>query len=483
MNPKKLFIFIVFIFILTFPINAQVNAQEFSNLTLEDCIKLGIKNNFKIKKATYDVYSAKETTIQIKSQYEPILNCQIGKTDIKNSEVNSIYGTEIKQDSLNIGMNKKFYYTGGTLGLEWSNEKDNSDSMFKSINPSYDSSITLSYFQPIIKNFVGCNDKKSIQIAKEQEKIIELSLILQKNLIANQIENAYRDLNFAQKDLETQKTFLERAKKLLEINKKKLKDGLLEEVDIIATEASVTLRETSILLTENSVKNAEDNLRRIIGLKKDRKCSFKIELPHKFIHKKIIEKEEIEKALLERPDLKIIEHTIKLNSLDTSIKKNEKLPSLDLITQYGLGNTGKTFTDNYDVITNGNNPTWFIGLNFNISPFSKKSNSLLNQNKYLLQKNLLDIEDTKLLIITECKEITRRINTLSLYVEASFKSLVLQNKKLSLEEKKFQQGRSSIQWILNYQDDLTRAKTEHLKALTDYYKAKADLDLITGGTR
>ena len=82
--------------------------------------------------------------------------------------------------------------------------------------------------------------------------------------------------------------------------------------------------------------------------------------------------------------------------------------------------------------------------------------------------------------MTDCKTITRRINTQALYVKATEKSLDLQQKKLELEKKKFEQGRSSIRWVLTFQDDLNRAEIGYHQALTDYYKSKTDLDFIVG---
>ncbi|MBA7550440.1 hypothetical protein ES705_42954 [subsurface metagenome] len=154
-----------------------------------------------------------------------------------------------------------------------------------------------------------------------------------------------------------------------------------------------------------------------------------------------------------------------------------------MVGQYGLGNISQKWGDNYSAITSGDNPTWYLGLSLNIFPLRRLASSALKQSEYAQKKNIADFEDMKLSVITECKGITRRINTQALYVNAALKSFKLQEKKLSLEEIKFNQGRSSIQWLLAYQDDLSNAEIEYHKALTDYYKAKADLALVTGEAR
>lgn len=496
MKSKTKLLVLILLFVLTFSIRAEALSttsagtspanttdKSATTLSLDECIELGFKNNFGIKKSNYAALSSQEVTEQIKAQYEPTLNASIGKTDIKTSGSNPLYGTNTKKDTVIIGLNKKFSYTGGSLGLDWTNEKTGSDSIFQSFNPSYDSDVTLSYNQPLIKNFAGSNDKKSVHMSEIGRNTADMALALQKNILANNIEKTFFSLDFAKENLKTQKTFLQRAKKLLTINKEKLKDGLIEEVDIIATEAAVTVREASILLAENSVKDAEDNLKNIIGLPVSNNCSFTMELPEELKHSELFEEEIIQKALDQRPDLKIIQNSIEISSFDTTVKRNERLPSVNLSTRYGLGNSGESWGDNYSAITSRDNPTWYVGLNLNIFPFRKLNNSILKQSEYEYNKYIDEQEDKKLSIITECRGITRRINTQALYVKAVFKALKLQEKKLQLEEVKFNQGRSAIQWILNYQDDLNRAEIDYHKALTDYFIAKADLKLVMGATR
>ena len=59
----------------------------------------------------------------------------------------------------------------------------------------------------------------------------------------------------------------------------------------------------------------------------------------------------------------------------------------------------------------------------------------------------------------------------------------LQKKKLELEERKFEQGRSASQYVLMYQNDLGRAETEYYRAMSDYFSFIADIGLITGEQR
>ncbi|MFC2062169.1 TolC family protein, partial [Elusimicrobiota bacterium] len=148
--------------------------------------------------------------------------------------------------------------------------------------------------------------------------------------------------------------------------------------------------------------------------------------------------------------------------------------------RYGLADTGEGWKDNYDTISEGENPSWYLGLDLSLFPLNKRGKSELKEINFEIEKAQAEVEDKKLAIINECRSLTRKVNTQALYVRAASRSLQLQKKKLDLEEAKFDQGRSSIQWLLTYQNDLSSAEIEYFRALTDYYKVMSDLKLITG---
>ncbi|MBN2407610.1 MAG: TolC family protein [Elusimicrobia bacterium] len=461
----------------------SLGAAELADMSLENCIAIGIKNNIDIRKANISVLSAKELTNQKNAQYEPGIRYSVSRTDSQSSGANPIYGSESRINTMSLGLNKKLSYTGGVLGLDWKNEKTDSDSQFLTFNPLYDTELTLSYSQPLLNNAVGINDQKTLKISKMNEEISILTLKNAENRLVNQIEKAYFSLGYAVEYLRAQKESLDRSKELLEINRKKFKDGLLEEVDIIATEAVITVQEASILLAEDSVTDAKDQLKKILGIPVETGCSFATSISTKVKHVDAVEQEVLDSALKNRPDYRILENMLNIDSISEEISRNGRLPDLALVTSYGLNNTAESYKDNYESISSRDNPSWYVGLDLRITPFNRLKNSLLRQSGYTRQITISQVEDKKAEIEAECRNIARRVNTQYLYLKAARRSLKLQKKKLKLEKSKFDQGRSSIQWVLAYEDDLSNSNVEYYKALTEYHKALSDLKMITGETR
>ena len=102
-------------------LTSVLKAEDVGVLTLKDCIELGMKNNFQVTKSNYDLFSAREGTRQVKSQYEPQINCKVGRTEVRNQGMEAMSVDKTKKDMLSIGLNKKFYSSGGLLSLTWEN--------------------------------------------------------------------------------------------------------------------------------------------------------------------------------------------------------------------------------------------------------------------------------------------------------------------------------------------------------------------------
>ncbi|MBU2590518.1 MAG: TolC family protein [Nitrospinota bacterium] len=476
---KRLLIVIIPIFLLSSPVWGETPGP----ISMEECIEIGIKNNFDLKKTNYDLLVAQEGTEQIMAQYEPLLSFSTGIKDVRNPVTTATYGSKSRTDSASVGINKKTALTGGTFGATWQNSKTDTNASSASFNPSYNSDLSLAYSQPLLNNFGGKNDRRNIRISRLKEETASLATTTEKNILINRLKKGYLDLNFTKLNLEVENKALSRSQQLLSLNKKKFADGLIEEVDIIALEAAVTLNEASIMLAKDEVKNAREQLLNIMGVKEDIGYTFTelnlLQIPEAVPPN---QDETIRITLANRAELKIIKNILEIDSITKEIKANENKPSLNFNTSYGFSSAEESLSNSYDTVGDGTYPSWYVGLNLTLYPFSQKGASQVRASEYTYGKNMAEYERVKLALITDSKAIARHIRTQLSYIEATKNVASLQDKKFRLEQEKFAQGRSGTKWLLEYQDDLSQAEINNLKALTDYYKIKADFELITGVT-
>jgi outer membrane protein TolC len=466
-----------FIAMLMFPVTVSAQSHDYRS-----CMDIGMKNNLGLQQASLDRKKTAESLKSFLSQYSTLLNASYGKTDSESTGTNPLLGTKTVKDSYSFGLNRRFLLTGGILSMEMKNEKTDTDSWLYPVSPIYDTSVSVSYVQPLLKNFLGRGEKNLYRQMIGADSIAEASLKMQKAMLENMIARAFYSLAYARENLNSQKDSLDRAKKLLDINKKKMNDGLLEEVDIIATEAAVTIREASLLIAEASVRDAEDNLRHTLGMHDDAQCSFDVRLSTSFKHVPLDADKAVRLALGSRPEILLAERNLEIARYKLKKGNYEKLPDLGLTASYGLGNTGISWDDNSTALQDADNPSWYLGLDLSFYPFNKPAAAVSRDAGFDLEKAKLALEDSRIEVANECRSAVREVNTRGKYVLAAKKALRLQEKKLYLEEKKFNQGRSAIQWILTYQDDVSSARTDYYKALTDYEIARSDYEKAIGGT-
>ncbi len=450
---------------------------------IKDCIRAGIENNLGIKKAEYELGKMRSATKGIKSQYEPFLNMQLRRNHSESLRVEvfpgAYFGGATEQDTLSLGLGKKLGL-GGVLNLSLSRMRDEGESIMKAYNPLYQSSLALSYNQPLWRNSLGVNDRKAMAVFDSRCGIAELALQAEKNALKNNITKAYWNLIFAGKNLEIQIDMLERTKNLLEDNREKLRDGLIEEVDIIAAEASVALGDVSIIRARDALEAAEEDLKRIMNLPGSEPVEFFYEFTGELKHEELDGEETIERALANSPELKILNINTGISSIQSRIKKNEKRANVNLVAQYGLNGMGDSWQSDFDSITAGDYRTWYVGLQMDYKPFKRGALSALRQAEYDGLISVASEEDIRAGITVRCRNLARAINTAAEYYEAAVKAVRLQQRKLKLEERKFSQGRSSNRFVLAYQDDLRRAEIEYYRSITGYESLLADLRFITG---
>ena len=64
-------------------------------------------------------------------------------------------------------------------------------------------------------------------------------------------------------------------------------------------------------------------------------------------------------------------------------------------------------------------------------------------------------------------------------MQSARSNIVLQEKKLEAEQKRYDNGMSTSFQVLTFQNDLTAARSSEIQAITDYNKALVQLGLVT----
>jgi outer membrane protein TolC len=139
----------------------------------------------------------------------------------------------------------------------------------------------------------------------------------------------------------------------------------------------------------------------------------------------------------------------------------------------GFGNTT-------GFISSAEFPTYQVQLMLGIPIGNHAAEAVYSRSRLFREQQGTAYENIEQLAIVEVGLAVRRVETDIKRIDAAEKNRILQEKKVEAEQKKFENGMSTSFQVLTFQNDLADARSNEIKAKTDYRISVANLDNITG---
>jgi outer membrane protein TolC len=273
--------------------------------------------------------------------------------------------------------------------------------------------------------------------------------------------------------------------------------------DVLTAKSTVASREADIIAAEAQVKSAEDQLRSILNLMGDEKSAGAIipaDKPNLEI-KPVDLNQSLAIAMQNRPELKSLKIDLDSQNFNLSVARNQLLPNLSFNASYtspGLSGDRVLYLDNNPLsgIVVGTIPggysdaiknamkflyrNWNINLTLDIPLSNILSRASLAQAQVSLKSSELQLKNNEQQIYLEIKSAVRDLETNAKRVQALKIATDLADQNLKAEQEKLRVGLSTPYQVLQFQEQLTRAKTSELQATINLNTARAKLDQVLG---
>jgi outer membrane protein TolC len=296
-------------------------------------------------------------------------------------------------------------------------------------------------------------------------------------------KTAYYNYIFYLENYAIAKLSLERAQHLLEINRARYQKGLLSSVDLLETEAAAAQREKAVLTAEAQVKKAEDDLKLITNLVDDPEAwNAKIELIDKpaFIVEEADLLQSLKDAFGYRPDYYSAKIDLKSRDIKIVTAKNALLPTVDLVGSFGLNGLGKDYQDALEKV-DSDYKDWSVGVKFSL-PWGSGDRAKYDQRQLEKAQALLSFKRLEQNIILEIRDKVRLAKTQKQQVDVAKLSKEKETQNYEAQKERYAAGQVSTHDMLDYQDKLSQAELDYVKALIDYNIALINLDKSRGLT-
>ena len=470
------------------------------DLTVDDAAARALERNLDIRVERLNPRLQDFSIAALEANYRPNLTSLFSNGSAVTLPTSQLTGadrlqTETVRYDAGIAQNSK--WGGGSYTVGFANRRTDSSNLFATRNPSYTTSLTFSFVQPLLRGFKIDNTRAQLRITSIQREISDVTVQTRvTNTLAN-VRNAYWDLLYAIRAMEVARGSLELASKLVEDNRARVEIGTLAPIDVVQAQPAEANRRQALAAAEATRQTAELTLKRLIVSGTDdplwNATINPVDRPS--IQSQPIDLEAaVARALSTRTD--VLTTKKQLDQQDISLRNlvNLMLPALDVQAAYGLAGLGGTqfrrtnlggevletvpggYFDALRNISGFDAPSWSLQVNlaYPIGATAAEANHARAQ----LQRQQTEAQ-LKALELTVATEVTNAALTVQSglqRMQAATVARELAEKRLEAEQSKFEVGMTTNYQVVQAQRDLRDAQNIELQAILNYNRALVDFE-------
>lgn len=453
-------------------------------ISLEECRALTLENNLDLQVELINPTISTERVNQEEAKFEATFSASVtyAKTNSPVDPDRDVQGSEREYLATNLGVSIPLR-TGGTIEFGLTDFEMETNSFFSTFNPSYDTDLSASISQPLLRDAGKRINMHYIRIAEYNRQITDARTKLEAMRIIANVDKAYWLLYARRRLLDVREQQYERAQELFEQAKRFVEVGAKAEIEVIRTHADVAQTLEEIIKAENDVRDTERDLKRMLnkaGLGMETQTILVPSTEPDPVRYKIDRTQMVANAIENRMELLELEFQLAQDALTVDYRRNQTLPQVTMDYTYNINGLGASRGDSYDLLKENDYNDHRIGLNVSIPLGNKAAKSRLRQAIYERTQRLASRERKKAQIEYEVLQQIDKLEASWQRILASRQATILQDKQYKDERRRFELGLGTSIDVREAQTELADAQRIEIFALTDYQIAIVDLAYATG---
>ncbi len=515
-----------------------VNVADQTPLSLNEAITMALENNNNIETSQIDVRLSEFDLTAARGVYDPRFFTESYYERSKVPTASSLGGangsTTTSGFNANVGFNGFTPFAGGSYQSSFTSARQTTDNPFTSLNPQFPTALRFSYTQPLFRGRRIDDNRRRIQIAKKNLSLTDAQFRQQSIITITQVINAYWDLTFALRNLQVQIDAVRQARTQVESNQRQVREGLLAPIDIIAANTQVTNFEQNVYTAQEQVTRSESTLKTLILPKAEADLWARAIVPTTPVNVEAPRasfEEALGAAMTTRPELAQLQTSREINEINARYFRDQTKPQVDLIASFtsaGLAGTSVSSgsnpltssfapiiqrvndlsalnnlpplpvaNSNTSAIPNNliggygqslqnvvgfNYPTFRLGVRVDL-PFGNRT-AKANLGRSLAEGTRIEAQrdQTMQQVKFEVQTSLQTLRSAEARLASAAASRSSGEQLYASEQRRFENGTSTIFLVLQRQQELVAGRARELQAQTDLNKAIADFQRATGNT-
>ena len=402
--------------------------------------------------------------------------------------------------------------TGATYSLQFTSSRQQTDSMFNTLNPQYPTSVNLNLTQPLWRGLRFDENRYRIQVARKNVLLSKEQLRQRIIEVVTQAVNAYWELDYASRNLEVQTEAVRLAERQYQSNQRLAQQGILAPVDVVAAQTQVATFEQSLFAAQQFLTQAENNLKTMMLPNRTDlmwSVALVVESPLSAETKAPALDDAIARALKSRPELAENALALDINHLDSKLSHEQTKPRIDAfanLSASGLAGIPVPSTSNplaaffppgtqfvptllmgnyaqsLGTLAQGTFPSAQVGVNVSL-PLRNRTAQAQAAISQAEGKRLRTVQDqVGMAVEADVRNALQLVITTQSQLDAAALASRSAEEQYLSEQRQFQAGTSTVFLVLQRQTDLIAARSREVRARADAGEAIANLDRATAGT-
>jgi outer membrane protein TolC len=468
---------------------ATINTNRtMKSLSRDECVRLAVEHNLRIQVLQFDPNLRRFELEAAKGFYDPSFTTEyVRSSSSREGSVDPVTGltgssTTSDEDRFTPGL-------GGFLptGMRYDLMGDFRHTRGMSGQPfdDYTASAGIQMNQPLLRNSWIDSPRTEIQVRKRELKVSEMALEQEIRLVILDVHLLYHELMFSLGDQTVKQKAYEVATNFVAEQRAKVAVGNLAEIEVKQAESQAATALTDFIEAQRRVTAAGNALKNLVTDEYQNWLNVRIEPTEKLVAvpERLDLSESWASALEQRPDLKRLELQGEILELDRKRWYNQLFPELDVTGGYGRSGVDRSFSSsgstnllNYnsrlgaalDDIAEARNPRWNVGVLFRLPLSRQVERNRYKASKEEEKKNQILLKQLHQSILLEVDNAIDQARSNYERISSTRQARVFAEVALEAEEKKLAAGTGTIFQVLQRQKDLTQARSDEIRALTDY---------------
>lgn len=471
-------------------------------MTLEQAIARALQSNLDIQTARLSPAIQQYSLDVARGAFHPTFSTTMGYNNATTQSTNQLDGgarVVNKRQTLNTSLSQQLPWLGSRLSANFNNSRTETDNAFTTRNPSYNSTLSLNFTQPLLAGLKTDNQRAALATQEIQADITDLQVRAQIANITDQVRQGYWNLRAAIEQIEIQRQSLAQARMTLAEDSIRVRLGRMVELDLLQAQAQVASAEQSLLNAEISWRNQEFAFKRLLLAGTDDPLLTQTinptDLPQ-LVEQAVDLQAAVQTALRERTDIRQQRQQRQISEVNLDVSRSNALPDLNLTAGYSLQGVGGNlynrsglggepvlvqpggYADGWRAIRNFDAPTWNVQLQASYPIGGNVDKANLERAKLQLRQADLALKSQELNIVTQVTTAGLAVRNTFLQVEAARHTREAAERNADAERLRHDLGVSTSFQLMTAQNAMTSARISELRALINHLNAIADFERV-----